>query len=110
MLSIYNVGMVGMDFETAVRAQIPILTIILNNGGMGGYEHHLPIAVERYNFKALLGDYTKIADGLGGYSERVERPEEVIPAIQRAIKVTKSGRPALLEIITKDEIVVSHHV
>ena len=30
-------GMVGMDFETAVRCRIPILTIVMNNGLMGGY-------------------------------------------------------------------------
>ena len=30
-------GMIGMDFETAVRAPIPILTIVMNNGLMGGY-------------------------------------------------------------------------
>ena len=30
-------GMVGMDFETAVRSRLPILTIVLNNGLMGGY-------------------------------------------------------------------------
>ena len=40
-------GMVGMDFETAVRARIPILTIVMNNGLMGGYGEWMPDAVER---------------------------------------------------------------
>ena len=31
-------GMVGMDVETAVREQIPILTVLLNNSAMGNYE------------------------------------------------------------------------
>ena len=38
-------GMVGMDFETAVRSQLPILTIVLNNGLMGGYTQWMPDAV-----------------------------------------------------------------
>ena len=37
-------GMVGMDFETAVRNRIPILTILMNNGVMGGYTKKQPIA------------------------------------------------------------------
>ena len=40
-------GMVGMDFETAVRARLPILTIVMNNGLMGGYGEWMPDAVER---------------------------------------------------------------
>ena len=38
-------GMVGMDFETAVRSRLPILTIVLNNGLMGGYTEWMPEAV-----------------------------------------------------------------
>ena len=96
-------GMAGMDFETAVRERIPILTIILNNSALGGYEHHLPIATEKYGTKFLSGDYTKVAEGLGGYSEKVEAPDDIIPSIERAQKETEAGRPALLEVITREE-------
>ena len=96
-------GMAGMDFETAVRERIPILTIILNNSALGGYEHHLPIATEKYGTKFLSGDYTKVAEGLGGYSEKVEAPDDIIPSIKRAQKETEAGRPALLEVITREE-------
>ena len=96
-------GMVGMDFETAVRERIPILTIILNNSALGGYEHHLPTATEKYGTKFLSGDYTKVAEGLGGYSEKVEAPDDIIPSIKRAQKETEAGRPALLEVITREE-------
>jgi thiamine pyrophosphate-dependent acetolactate synthase large subunit-like protein len=96
-------GMAGMDFETAVRERIPILTIILNNSALGGYEHHLPTATEKYGTKFLSGDYTKVAEGLGGYSEKVEAPNDIIPSIKRAQKETEAGRPALLEVITREE-------
>ena len=38
-----------------------------------------------------------------GYAERIERPEEVAPALQRARCATQDGRAALLEFITSSE-------
>lgn len=96
-------GMVGMDLETAVREKIPILTIVANNSKLGAYQKHYPIASERYNLNIISGDYTKIAEGLGGYSERVEQPDSIIPALQRAKKAIGSGQSALIEIITREE-------
>ncbi len=90
-------GMVGMDFETAVREKIPIITIVLNNSGLGTYFKWTP------STSHLSGDYAKIGEAFGGYNEKVEDPDEVIPAIKRAEKATKSGRAALLEIMTKVE-------
>jgi len=42
---------------------------------------------------------SKMVECLGEHSERVEEPDEVIPAIKRAIAVNRSGKPAFLEII-----------
>ncbi len=96
-------GQSGMDLETAVRNHIGTLTILMNNSCLGGYDKHLPNATRLYGTRFISGDYGKIAEGLGAYVERVERPGEIIPAIQRAVKVTADGRPALLEIITREE-------
>lgn len=96
-------GTAGMEVETAVRERLPILTILLNNSRMGGYGHHMPIASERYGANQLSGNYAQVAAGLGAYSERVERPEEVAAAIQRGIRATQEGQPAMLEMITKEE-------
>ncbi len=41
-------GMSGLDLETAVRAQIPILTVVLNNGVMTNYDSHMPYASDRF--------------------------------------------------------------
>ncbi len=101
-------GEVGLDFETAVREQIPILTIVLNNSGMGIYgPDRFPVAQERYGTKNVTGNYAKIAEALGGYNERVEKPEDVAPAILRARQVVADGQPALLEVITSLEYAVS---
>lgn len=96
-------GTAGMDVETAVRERIPIMTVLLNNGRMGGYGHHMPVASERYALNLLSGDYAQVAQGLGAYAERVERPEDVAPALQRGIAATREGRPVVLEMITKEE-------
>ena len=96
-------GMVGMDVETAVREQIPILTLLLNNSAMGNYERHIPIASERYGTKFLSGNYSQVARGLGAHSKRVEQPGEIVPALEEAIRATRDGKPALLEFITREE-------
>ena len=96
-------GMVGMDFETAVREQIPIITILLNNSILGDYEKLQPVAIERYGFNTLSGDYNKVAEGLGGYTERVERPEDIVPVLKRAKKANDAGKAALIEIMDKEE-------
>ena len=56
-------GMVGMDFETAVRSKLPILTIVLNNGLMGGYTQWMPDAVARYASDRLGGALRRRRDG-----------------------------------------------
>ncbi len=103
------VGMAGMDFETAVREQIPVLTVVMNNSAMGGYEKNIPVAVERFQSKRLSGEYAKIAEAQGRYAERVEQPHEVAPALKRAKEVIASGRPAMVEIITKEDSVFSKY-
>lgn len=96
-------GMVGMDVETASRARIGLLTIIINNSAMGGYEKYLPVATERYQTKFLTGNYALVAAGLGAYSERVERADDIGAAIDRARKATEENRPSVVEIITREE-------
>jgi len=96
-------GMVGMDVETAVREQIPILTILLNNSAMGNYERYIPKSSAKYRTKYLSGKYSDLARALGAFSERIERPADVAAALKRGIEATREGRPALLEFITREE-------
>jgi acetolactate synthase-1/2/3 large subunit len=100
-------GMVGMDLETAVREKIPILVVLMNNSLLGGYQRHHPVASKRYNLNVQTGQYARLAEALGAHAERVEKPENIIPAIQRARKAIASGQPALLEIITREELTES---
>ncbi len=96
-------GMVGLDFETAVRADLPILTIVLNNGLMGGYGEYMPNAVATFGANRVTGEYAAIARALGGYGGRVEDPAELRPALERCIASVDGGRAALLEVVTREE-------
>lgn len=102
-------GMVGMDFETAVRERIPILVVLLDNGCLGGYGKYMPIASAKYGTRFLSGNYALVAEGLGGYSERVEEPAGIVPAIRRALQAMENGQPALLDIITREEPAFSRY-
>lgn len=103
------VGMCGTDFETAAREKIGIITIILNNGAMGGYEKNIPIATEKYRSKFLTGDYTKLADSLGVRAENITQPGQIGPALERAKGIAATGQPVVLEIITREEPVFSNY-
>ena len=100
-------GMTGLDLETAVRNQIGIVTVVLNNSAMGNYETHMPIAVRRYQAKRLSGNYAEIASSLGALGQRVTHPGEFDAAFTKAIQSARDGRPALLEFITREEPAVA---
>jgi thiamine pyrophosphate-dependent acetolactate synthase large subunit-like protein len=103
-------GMTGLDFETAVRAGIPILTVVLNNSTMAIEIPHMKLSHERHNSRDLGGNYAGIARELGGWSERVDDPEQVADAFRRARRATEDGKAALLEIITSAETAFSHRL
>jgi acetolactate synthase-1/2/3 large subunit len=101
------IGFTGMDFETAVRERIPIMSILLNNFSMAIELKVMPISTEKYRSTDISGDYAAMARAFGGYGERVTDPNEIVAAIKRGIAQTKKGVPVLLEFITSKETEVS---
>ena len=97
------IGFTGMDFETAVRERLPILSILLNNSAMAIELPVMPEATERFRATDISGNYAEFAKSLGGYGERVTDPNEIVAAIKRGIAATEAGQPALLEFITAQE-------
>jgi len=93
-------GMTGLDFETAVRCGIPILTVVLNNSAMAIEIPHLVVSHDKYGTRDIGGRYADLGRAMGGWSERVERPEDIAGAFGRARKATEGGQAALLEFIT----------
>src|SRR5437660_6420196 len=101
------IGFTGMDFETAVRERLPILSILSNNFSMAIELKVMPISTEKYRSTDISGDYAAMARAFGGHGERVTKPEDIIPAIQRGVAKTREGVPVLLEFITSKETEVS---
>jgi len=103
------IGFTGMDFETAARERIPILSILFNNFSMAIELKVMAVATEKYRSTDISGNYADMARAFGGYGERVTEPSEIVPAIKRGIAQTKEGRPALLEFITQKETKTSDY-
>ncbi len=98
------IGFTGMDFETAVRERIPILSILFNNFSMAIELPVMPTSTEKYRSTDISGNYSDMAKAFGGYGERITEPSEIVGAIKRGIQKTEDGTPALLEFITGKEI------
>jgi acetolactate synthase-1/2/3 large subunit len=96
-----------MDFETAARAEIPILSVLFNNFCMAIELRPMALSTEKFRSTDISGNYADMATAFGGYGERIETPDEIIPAIKRGIEQTQEGKPALLEFITCKETEIS---
>jgi acetolactate synthase-1/2/3 large subunit len=101
------IGFTGMDFETAVRERIPILSVLLNNFSMAIEIPVMKTATAKYRSTDISGHYADMARAFGGYGERVTEPDEIVPAIERAVAKTREGTPCLLEFITEKETTIS---
>ena len=94
----------AQEFSTAVEYNIPVVSVVMNNGSWGSEK-----AYQRYAFnERYIGADTnnprfdKYAELLGGVGFYVERPEDVGGAFQEALN---TGRPSIIEIpIDPDEL------
>ena len=89
-------GFNGMEFDTAVRHGLPIVAL-LGNDAAWGIDRQIQLSVFGKPVATDLAPtrYDLVVDGLGGYAENVERPEELSAALRRAFD---SGRPALINV------------
>ena len=103
------IGFTGMDFETAVREKLPILTILFNNFSMAIEIPIMQQAQAKYGSTDISGHYADMAKAFGGYGERITDPNDIVPALKRGIEATEKGQAALLEFITSKEIDFAVH-
>ncbi|MFX1356655.1 MAG: thiamine pyrophosphate-binding protein [Promethearchaeota archaeon] len=85
------------ELETAVRLNLPIIIIIGNNCAWGMLKTY-----QKNNLKRRYCDvdlpsinYAELAKGFGCYGEKVEKPEDIKPALKRAIA---SKKPAVIDV------------
>lgn len=101
-------GAVGFnisEFDTMVRHDLPIITIVFNNMSWGLSLHGQAMLFssnQRVIVDLLKTDYDKVAAGFGCYGETVSNIDDLKAAIQRALD---SGKPACLNVIVDQDIV-----
>jgi 2-hydroxyacyl-CoA lyase len=90
-------GFSGMELETICRYGLPITTIVLNNGGIGGGFEDWP-ADQPLPPSALsrTARYEKVADAFGGDGYYVEDPADLRLTLDKAIG---SGRPSVVHVL-----------
>jgi thiamine pyrophosphate-dependent acetolactate synthase large subunit-like protein len=96
-------GFSGLEFDTMVRHNLPVVAVMGNNG-IWGLEKHPMEFLYGYSVAADLQPelrYDKIVEDLGGHGELVQRPEELKPAVERAFS---SGKPALVNVLTDPSV------
>ena len=87
----------GQEFATAIRYNLPIITLVINNGMYGTIRMHQEREYPgRVSATDLTNpDFAALAKAYGGHGETVEKTEDFAPAFLRA---RASGKPAIVEI------------
>jgi acetolactate synthase-1/2/3 large subunit len=96
-------GLTCMEMETAVRHDIPIVVVVGNDQCWGMIKRDFIKQRGEAHPACDLAPtrYDKIVEGMGGYGELVDDPDEIGPAIQRAID---TGLPACINVMTDPEV------
>ena len=91
-------GFHAMELETAIRYDLP-LVIVVGNDACWNAEYQ--IQLDDYGADRLVGceladtRYDELCRSLGGWGERVERIEDLVGALRRAVD---SGQPAVVDV------------
>jgi len=95
------VGMNLMEFETAVKHNLPFVCVVCNDQswGMTKHQHWLTYGADNtpVGHELPFIKFHEIVEAMGGHGELVEDSKDLIPALERA---TKSGLPSLINVIT----------
>ncbi|OBJ48771.1 acetolactate synthase [Mycobacterium asiaticum] len=96
-------GFSGMEWDTLVRHNVPVVSVVGNNG-IWGLEKHPMEALYGYSVVAELRPgtrYDEVVRALGGHGELVSAPVELRPALERAFA---SGLPAVVNVLTDPSV------
>ena len=96
-------GLSAMELDTCARHRLPVVVVVVNNGGWGDVRHEQRAMYGREaDVGSILSEmrYDLLARAMGGHGETVERPEEVTPALERAVE---AGVPAVVNVLCDAE-------
>jgi pyruvate dehydrogenase (quinone)/pyruvate oxidase len=86
------------EFLTAVKYSLPIVVVIIKNNTLGQikWEQVVFLGNPEYGCELHNPDFARYAEACGGVGFTVERPEEIRPALERALV---SGKPSIVEVV-----------
>ena len=95
--------MVLQELETAVRYKIPIIVVVMNNFSFGNVKEK---QIKNYGGRVIGSDYSnpdfaQLAKLFGANGERIEKTEEIVPAMGRALK---SDLPSVLDVMIDPDL------
>ncbi|BAX92730.1 acetolactate synthase [Mycobacterium shigaense] len=96
-------GFSGMEWDTLVRHNVPVVSVVGNNG-IWGLEKHPMEAIYGYSVVAELRPgtrYDEVARALGAHGELVSAPAQLRPALERAFA---SGLPSVVNVLTDPDV------
>ncbi len=91
-------GLHGLEFEAMVRQKINVVGVVGNDAGWTQIRRG---QVQLYGEERAVATalsytrYDRVVEALGGHGEYVEQPEQIRPALERALR---AGKPALVNI------------
>lgn len=93
-----GLGIGGMDMETAAKYDIPIICLLWNNSSWGPSFEQMPLLKGRTDPFDMVPNirYDKVFEPMGVHTEHAETPDEIIPALERALK---SGKTSLINVL-----------
>lgn len=93
-----GIGIGGWDVETCARYDLPVCVLLWNNSSWGPSFAEMPELQGRTDPFDMLPDirYDRVFAEVGCHTERVERPGEFRPALERALG---SGKPSVVDVI-----------
>lgn len=97
-------GLTAMEFDTAVRHDLPVVCVVSNNHGWRDVSHEQDAwygAGRRVGSDLADTRYDRLAEALGGHGEHVTTYDELRPALERALA---SGRPSVVNVATDPEV------
>lgn len=97
-------GFSGMEFDTLARHGVNVVGVMGNNG-IWALEKHPMEFLYGYSVAAELRPatrYDQVVQALGCHGELVERPQDVVPALERAFS---AGVPALVNVLTDPDVI-----
>jgi len=86
------------EFLTAVKYNLPIIVVIIKNNTLGQikWEQIVFLGNPEYGCELHNPDFARYAEACGGLGLTVEKPDEIRPALERAIA---AGKPAIVEVV-----------